>query len=248
MAPLKNPPKNGKEDRHTSWKGIYRLGGCLSLFVIGATIFDLFLGIASGSDLTALPQTALEKFAQFQENLPLALYQLDFLNLVTTLLTVVTYYTLYLAHHADRQPYVLLAFLLYSLGALLFASSNAALPMLDLSRKYAATDSEYQRTLLAAAGEAYLARGSHGSYSAFLGFFLPSLAGVAMAYGMLRGTTFGKRTAYIGLAGNSLLLLYVVMVAFVPQVQTTAALVAAPGGILTLIWMSLFTYRLFQLE
>ena len=38
---------------------------------------------------------------------------------------------------------------------------------------------------LAAAGEAMLARGTHGSLGVFIGFCLPTLAGLAMSFVML---------------------------------------------------------------
>ena len=59
--------------------------------------------------------------------------------------------------------------------------------MLALSAKYAAATTEVQRNLLAAAGEAILARGEDFTPGAFTGFLLGELAIVAISFVMLRG-------------------------------------------------------------
>jgi hypothetical protein len=43
------------------------------------------------------------------------------------------------------------------------------------------------------------------------------------------------------------MLLYVVLVNFVPGVESMATLVAMPGGLLLMVWMIIFTTRLFKL-
>ncbi|HEX3032964.1 MAG TPA: hypothetical protein VHS59_12145 [Bacillota bacterium] len=119
--------------------------------------------------------------------------------------------------------------------------------MLELSGKYFAASTPAQKSLLAAAGEAMVARGSHGSPGAFAGFLLSSLGTLVMSWAMLKGCVFSRLTAYLGLAGGSLLLIYVCLVTFVPSVRSAAMLVAAPGGLLALAWMILFMLRLFSI-
>ena len=63
--------------------------------------------------------------------------------------------------------------------------------MLELSGKYAVAD-ESQKTLLAAAGEAMLARGAHGSLGVFFRFLLPTLSSLGMSLVMLQGKVFSK--------------------------------------------------------
>jgi len=121
------------------------------------------------------------------------------------------------------------------------------LPMLGLSWSFAGAD-ESRRTVLAAAGEALLAKGAHGSPGVLTGFLLSSIANIAMSGEMLRTHVFSRVTGMLGLAGNILLGLYLVLVTFVPQVQDVAMAFAAPGGLLTIGWILLLAARLFKLS
>ena len=82
--------------------------------------------------------------------------------------------------------------------------------MLELSRKYALAD-EAQKTLLAAAGEALLVRGEHGTLGVFFSFLLPTLSALVFSFVMLQGKVFNKANAYVGILGNALMLVYIVM-------------------------------------
>jgi hypothetical protein len=119
--------------------------------------------------------------------------------------------------------------------------------MLELSNKYATTTSDSQRTLLAAAGEAMLARGAHGSLGALIGFLLPILAGLIMSIVMFSGKIFSKTSGWLGIAGNILMITYVVLVTFTPGTKTMATLISMPGGLLLFAWMILFTVKLMRL-
>jgi hypothetical protein len=109
-----------------------------------------------------------------------------------------------------------------------------------------ASSIEFQRNLLAAAGEAMLAKGSHGSIGVFLGFILSSIASVVMSFGMLKGRIFGKVTAYFGISGGLLLIVYLVLETFIPELKKFAIIIATPGGLLTLVWMIMFTVKLLK--
>lgn len=229
------------------WKSIYRLGAITTLIVILGTILDIVIGSSLGGDLSAIPNTAIDKFTQFRDNWLLGLYNLDLLNVCTTILMLPAYFALCAAHRRGNIGYTALAAIIYFIGAAIFITNNSALAMLDLSNKYATATSEAHRSLLAAAGEAMIARGAHGSPGAFAGFFLSAIGSLFMSVGMLKGKVFSKPTAYVGILGSLLLLIYVVLVTFVPEVKQVAVMVAAPGGLLALAWMIMFTIRLFQL-
>ncbi len=244
-------PKNYHSDKNESteqqWKNIYTFGAVTALVVIISTIFDIIIGTVTGGDLSAVPHTAIEKFAQFQDNWLLGLYNLDMLNYFTTILMVPTYFALCAAHRRASLAYTLLAMVIYFIGAAAFITNNAALPILELSSKYAAATTEGQKILIAAAGEAMVARGAHGSPGAFAGYFLPAAGSLVMAFGMLKGGVFSRPTGYVGISGGLLILVYVILVTFVPAIKNIAVMVAAPGGLLVLTWMIMFTIRLFRL-
>ena len=233
-------------DNPIQWKSIYTLGGIAAIFSLLAVLLDIVVGSSLGGNLAELPQTAVDRFTQFQQNPWLGLYNLDLLNTVNQLISIPLYFALYAAQRRTNKPYALLALIVFLIGTTIFVSNNTALPMLDLSHQYA-TATEARQGLLAAAGEAMLARGAHGSLGVFFGFLLPTIAALVMSLVMLQGKVFGKINAYLGIAGNILMLGYIVLVTFAPQVKTMAMAFAMPGGLLLTAWMVLLTIRLFRL-
>lgn len=247
MSILKQNQTNEYENTENQWKNIYMLGVITTLIVILGTILDIVIGTSLGGDLSTIPNTAIDRFAQFHDNWLLGLYNLDMLNFSTTILMIPTYFALCAAHRRGNIAYTSFATIIYFIGAAIFITNNTALSMLELSNKYAAATSEAQRTLLAAAGEAMIARGAHGSPGAFAGFLLLTIGSIIMSFGMLKGKVFSKPTAYVGILGGILLLIYIILVTFVPEIKNVAMMIAAPGGLLALAWMIMFTTRLFRL-
>lgn len=228
------------------WKSVYILGGIAAILSLIAVMADIVIGSSTGGNLSALPQTAIERFAQFQQNTWLGLYNLDLLNTVNQLISIPVYFALYAALRKTNKPYALLALIVFLLGTTIFVANNTALPMLELSRKYALAI-EPQKTLLAAAGEAMLARGEHGGFGVFFSFLLPSLSALVFAFVMLQGKVFSKANSYVGILGNALMVIYIVLVTFAPAVKNMAMAFAMPGGLLLVAWMVMLTIRLFQL-
>ena len=130
-----------------------------------AVVADIVVGSSTGGNLSQLPQTAVERFSQFPQNAWLGLYNLDLLNAVNQLISIPVYFALYATLRKMNKPYAMFGLIIFLLGTTIFVANNTALPMLELSNKYAAAD-EPQKAMLAAAGEAMLARGEHGSLGA----------------------------------------------------------------------------------
>ena len=233
-------------NNEAQWKGFYTLGGIAAILSLIAVMADIVIGSSMGGNLSALPQTAVDRFFQFQQNAWLGLYNLDLLNTVNQLISIPIYFALYAVHRKINKPYAHLTLIIFLIGTTVFVTTNTALPMLELSRKYAAA-TESQKALLAAAGEAMLARGEHGSLGVFFGFALSTIAALLMSLVMLQGRVFSKINSYTGIIGNVLMFVYVVLVTFNPAVKNTAVAFAAPGGLLLMAWMVMFTIRLFQL-
>ncbi len=234
-----------KQNEH-QWKRLFVFGGVAAILSLSAVVADIVIGSSTGGNLSQLPQTAVERFSQFQQNAWLGLYNLDLLNAVNQLISIPVYFALYAALRKTNKPFALFGLIIFLLGTTIFVANNTALPMLELSNKYAAAD-EPQKTLLAAAGEAMLARGEHGSLGAFFSFLLPTLSALVFSFVMLQGNVFSKANAYIGILGNALMLVYVVLVTFAPAVKDMAMAFAMPGGLLLLAWMVMITMRLFRL-
>lgn len=136
---------------------------------------------------------------------------------------------------------------LFLFGGAIYVSNNAAIPVFVLSGEYAAATTDAQRSALVAAGEAMLARGADFTPGSLVGFLLPSVAQITISFVMLRGGVFGKPTAYIGLLGFTLLLVFTIWTTFVPEALGMAMLIALPGGLLVMAWNVLVARRLFQL-
>jgi hypothetical protein len=64
---------------------------------------------------------------------------------------------------------------------------------------------------------------------------------------MIKTRVFSKATGYIGLSGTTLLLIYLVLITFVPAAKASAMIIVAPGGILSIIWMIMYTRKLYLL-
>ena len=230
-----------------SWKGLFLAGGISTIVVLAGIVLDLVLGTVTGGSLSGLPQTAVQRFAQLQAHPLLGLYDMDLLNSVNQVIMIPVYCALFGAHRGRKDAAAALALILFLVGSTILVTNNTALTMLDLGNKYRGAATDGQRTLLAAAGEAMLARGSHGSLGAFPGFILPNIAGLIMSSVMLSGRVFTRLTAWLGITGSILLIAYLVLVTFAPGVGQMATAFAAPGGLLLMAWMVLFTIRLFKL-
>jgi hypothetical protein len=236
------------EDTEKQWKSIYSIGGIAATIALTCILIDVIIGNITGGNLSALPSTAMDRFAQFHDNKLLGLYNLDLLNAVIQIIMIPVYFALYAAHRKVNKPYGSLALILFLFGSAILVANNTALPMLELSHKYFATSIEAQKTLYAAAGEAMLASGAHGSPGIFIGFFLPNLAGLVMSVVMLKGSVFSKINSWLGILGSILMMLYVVLVNFVQGVETMATAFAMPGGLMLMAWMVMFTLKFFRLS
>jgi hypothetical protein len=171
MTTLK--PSQSDETLEAQWRGIYLLGGLAAVIALIGIVLDVVFGSISGGNLSALPQTAIDRFAQLQASPLLGLYNLDLLNIVNQLILIPAYFALAAAQRKTNLAYALLALVIFLVGTAIFVTTNTALPMLELSQKYASA-AESQKILLAAAGEAMLARGAHGSLGVFIGFLCPA--------------------------------------------------------------------------
>ena len=236
------------ENSYKQWGNIYKVGAVTTIIILCGIILDMVVGSVTGGDVEALPQTAIERFNQFKDNQLLGLYNLDLLNTIIQVIFIPSFFALYAVHRDVNNALALLALILFLFGTTIFVTSNTALTMLDLSHKYFNAASDEQRLLLAAAGEAMLAKGAHGSLGVFIGFAMIPFANALMSGVMLLGKIFSRITSYLGILGNSLMVIYVVLVTFIPTVEKLALAFAMPAGLLVMVWMIMFTIKLFKLS
>jgi len=236
------------DDSERHWKTIYKIGAVTTTIVLCGIILDMVVGSITGADIAALPHTAVERFNQFKDYPLLGLYNLDLLNTIIQIIFIPSIFAIYGVHRKVLNPSALLTLIIFIFGTTIFVTSNTALTMLDLSHKYFGAESEEQKLLIAAAGEAMLAKGAHGSLGVFMGFVLIPFSNALMSGVMLSGKIFSRTTAYVGLIGNSLMVIYVILVTFIPAVEAMAIAFAMPAGLLVMVWMILFTIKLFKMS
>lgn len=243
MKKIKKNDEDLELESKLSYKNLLRISLVCSILIIALTLFDIVVGTILGGDLNAIPETAIERFTQLRTNPWLGLYYLDVLNMVTSILMIPVFLSLILLLKKRKNGVLSLSLVVFVIGTTIFISNNAGISMLGLSKSYAEAVSS-QKDLIAAAGESLLIKGAHGSMGAFLGFFLSMIASMMLSAVMIQSEVFGKVTGWIGLWGTALLLVYLVLVTFVPGTESIAMALAAPGGIMSLIWMILYTQRL----
>jgi len=227
---------------------LYKTGAVAALIVVLGTVLDIIIGTSLGGDITAIPQNAADRFALFQSNIWLSLYYLDFLNLITLIISIPAIFALYWAMKSHRPALTTLGMIVFIIGVTLFISNNSALPMLQLSYKYSHTTDQLQQFFLSGMGDFLIAKGSHGSVGVFFGFAFVLTAELIISIAMLSGEVFGKWTGITGVIGAALMLVYITMVTFIPEVGTVAMIASMPGGLLLMVWMVLFSIKLFKIE
>lgn len=236
------------ESTEKQWKSIYFIGGVVTILTLIGIVLDIVIGNVTGGNLAALPQTAIERFAQLHENVWLGLYNLDLLNAIDQIILIPAFFALFAAHRKESKGLGLLALIIFVFGSALMVANNVALPMMELSHKYFMTGDEAQKVLYAAAGESLLVQGAHESAGVFFGFFLPNVANLIISVVMMKGGVFSKTNGWLGIVGSILMMLYVVLVNFSSGIEKMATAFAMPGGLLLMTWMILFALKLFKLS
>lgn len=227
---------------------LYTIGAIAAILAMLVSVSDVVLGFGATEVVINGTRSAGEWFAVYQESPFDGLYSLGILNIVYMIAMLPVYFALLWAHRRRQGVQAALAMTIFLLATSIYISTNAAIPLLVLSNKYALATTDIQKTILIAAGESILARGEDFTPGTFISLLLGSSAAIAISMVMLRGGIFGRRNAWIGIVGFTCLLLFTVVATFVPALYTIAFYgFASIGGILALTWFALVARRLYQL-
>ncbi len=228
--------------------GFYTVAGLAAAIAFSANVLDVALGFGDTDMARYGTRSAVQWFALFRESGFKGLYVLGLLNIVYMAALVPVYLGLFAAHRGTHALAAGLAMTLSFMGTAIYVANSAALPMYVLSGRYAAAGSDAERALLAAAGEALLARGEDFTPGTFIGLILGGIAAIAMSIVMLRGGVFGQATAWIGIAGFTLLSIFTVWATFIPAGYAVAFYgFGMVGGLLALVWFARVAVRFFAL-
>jgi hypothetical protein len=231
---------------NSKWNSIYTMGGYAALGAVLVGILEIAITFLPGGNLPL--KTVLDWFALFQTNPFMGLRNLGLLNILLNILAIPIYFALYATHRENiYKPYAAFATILALLGIGVFFATNRAFPMLALSKQYAAAGSDAQKTMLEAAGQSLLSVGASHTPGTFLGFSLIETAGIVISIEMLPSKIFSKVTAYAGMLGFGVLLVFEFFSSFVSGLSVFAIILAMFGGLFSMAWYILIARRLFQL-
>jgi hypothetical protein len=226
---------------------MYVIGAIAAILALSGTIADIVITSIPGWEASTVPTSIVGWFAQFEANPLLGLRNLDLLNVVLAVIAVPMYVALFGVHRRVSQGLAALALVVVTLGTSVMVASNAALPMLDLSRQFSLATTDSQRIGLQGGAQAIRATGAHGSMGALAGFFLSSVGTLLMAVAMLVGGVFRRLASWTGIVGMSFLLAYVVGTAFSLASTGVLMIVAMPGGLMMIAWYVMVARKLFRL-
>jgi hypothetical protein len=204
---------------------------------------EIVIGFLPGvARLTQRTVTVIDWFTLLQSHWFLGLRNLGLLNIIGAALLAPTFFAFYSALRRDNEAYGAFGTILFFVGVAVYLASNRAFSMLSLSGQYASATTDAQRSLLIAAGQAMLAEGQTRA-----GIPLIEFACLVISAVMLRGKVFSKATAYAGILGNVLLMVFEIILAFVPPSLDAGMVIAVGGGLSIMIWYLLVGRRLLQL-
>jgi len=231
-----------------AWSHFYRIGATAAFVTIIVMISEIVITFLPGGGRVAPEEVTIVNWLElFQDNWFLGLRNLGLINMIAVVLLIPTFVALFGALRADHEPWAALALVISVAGAAVYLAGNTGLPMLALSRQYAAAATEAQRAAIEAAGQAMLALGESHTPGTFVAFLLIESGGLLNSWLMLRSEYFARATAVAGLFGNGMLLTFEFVSAFVPALFAMSLFIALAGGLLSLAWYVLIGRDLLRL-
>lgn len=227
---------------------LYQMGGWAALLALCLNLSDVILGFGGTEVVTYGTRSAADWFAIYQRSPFEGLYSLGIFNIAYMVAMLPVYFALVWAHRRRQGVQAVLVLVVFLLTMAIYISTNAAIPLLVLSNKYALANTDVQKMVFIAAGEAILARGEDFTPGSFFGLIFSGCAAIAISFIMLHGGIFGKAIVWVGIVGFTFLSLFTICATFVPALYTIAFyFFGSIGGLLALAWFALVARRLFQL-
>ena len=226
---------------------ILMIAGLGAFAAMGVNLADVVIGSGTQELVAAGARSAAEWFALAAERPFRLLYELGLFNIFYMIAFLPVFVGLRAAHGGAAKRTAELALYCYLLGAAVYISSNAAVPLSRLAERYAAA-TPAERAVLEAAGEAVLARGEDFTPGAFAGTALGLVGALTAAAVMLRGGVFGRVNALSGIVGFGLLSAFTVTATFFQAYYDFAFYAfGMVGGLFVLLWFALTGLRFFAL-
>lgn len=224
-----------------NFKSLYTVAGVSTLILLLYSLATLLIVAITGGQ----PATVEGVFAMLQENRLVGLLRLDLLTVFLMPLYYVIFLSFLVALWRTNPVYAGLAALLAFAGLTLFLATPSVFSYLFLSDQYASAATDAQRAQLIAAGNAIYASDMWHGTGALIGGMLLQIGAVLISVLMLKGSAFGKATAYVGILTHGLDLAHILVWFIAPALGNIIMFVAGP---LNLIWFPMIALRLFRLS
>jgi Na+/melibiose symporter-like transporter len=223
-------------------KRLYKLGGVAAWLVVVLTLSEVVSFI-----FYPQPGSVEDWFTLFQGNPWIGLLDFWGLEVPMYVMFAVAFLALYVVLRKVDAGWMAIALAFALLGIGIFLATNNPFSMLSLSKQYAATTTDAQRSALLAAGHTLLANTGQRAVGGFnVGLFLVSVAGLITSSVMLRSRTFSRTTAHLGILAYALSLADYVRQALTTS-EVIALLVILPGALLLVTWFGMVGRNLHRL-
>jgi hypothetical protein len=172
-----------------------------------------------------------------QEDWLAGLMGLDVMYLASTVLGIPLFLVLYVTLKEVDDGWALIGLTLGLLGLVCLVPSRPIPEIFSLSDQFAAATTDAERAIYQSAGEGMLAHFHGMAYHTH--YVLGSASLLISSFLMLRGDTFSRATAYVGIVTN-----IVVFGLYVPEVGVYISMLSVVGY---LMWYILIARKLIQL-
>jgi len=222
---------------------LYKAGGVAFFLAVLVALSEIAIQFLPGvSEATQHLETVTDWFRLFEEHWFLGLRSLGLLNLIGAAVLTPAVLALYFALRREGEAWAALGAVLFFVGMAVYFASNRGFAMWALSGQWASAASDAQRAMAEAAGQAMLVEGSNR-----LGLALIDAAGVVFSAVMLSGRVFGRATAFAGIVGNGLMIVFESVMAFVANGRGIGMRIVMLAGICLMAWYLLAGARLLRM-
>jgi hypothetical protein len=147
-----------------------------------------------------LEGTAIDWFTLFQKNTLFGLIGFELLMILYVILCIPIALALYVLLRQVNPSWTTIYLALSLIGVMCFIAARPVFEMLYLSNGYAAAETDAQRAIFLAAGEAKVAT-FHGT-AFYINYVLGSITGLIISLVMLKTNIFSRATAYVRIASS----------------------------------------------
>ncbi len=204
------------------WVGLCKIGVAAAFILAACSIFAVIAyfiwpyapGFKSTEEVFRLLRG--DRFA--------GLMSLDFLLLLTSLVTVLFYPAVYVSLKRINESLALIALIIGLISVAIIIPARPILEVFALSDRYAAAASEAERSRYLAAGEGLLSLFNGTAWAVW--YAAGVVSGLISSILMLRSAIFGKVTGWVGIISN-----IAAGGIFIPVIGLVSAMLAMPGFI-----------------